>query len=98
MDTITWEKMKKLLMNKYYTKSEVKKLELELLRLEKGSVTIQEYFNDFLEKSRFASYQVATAQRKLDRFMDGVESGDQALYRHDFPNNICSSCRNGNGR
>ncbi|KAI3770997.1 hypothetical protein L6452_02146 [Arctium lappa] len=70
--TLTWEKMKNMMMDKYCTQSEVKKLESEFLRLEQGSLSVQEYVNKFLEKARFASYQVATEQRKVDRFKDGL--------------------------
>ncbi|KAJ9552676.1 hypothetical protein OSB04_016721 [Centaurea solstitialis] len=44
----------------------------EFLRLEQGSSSVQEYVNEFLEKARFATYQVATKQRKIDRFKDGL--------------------------
>ncbi|KAJ9544905.1 hypothetical protein OSB04_024612 [Centaurea solstitialis] len=60
------------MMDKYCTQSEVKKLESEFLRLEQGSSSVQEYVNEFLEKARFATYQVATEQRKIDRFKDGL--------------------------
>ncbi|KAJ9539103.1 hypothetical protein OSB04_031836 [Centaurea solstitialis] len=69
---LTWEKMKSLMMDKYCTQSEVKKLKSEFLRLEQGSSSVQEYVNEFLEKARFATYQVATEQRKIDRFKDGL--------------------------
>ncbi|XP_024965981.1 uncharacterized protein LOC112506194 [Cynara cardunculus var. scolymus] len=70
--TLTWEEIKKMLMDKYCTQTEVKKLESEFLRLEQGSLSVQEYVNKFLEKARFASYQVATEQRKIDRFKDSL--------------------------
>ncbi|KAJ9552502.1 hypothetical protein OSB04_016547 [Centaurea solstitialis] len=57
---LTWEKMKSLMMDKYCTQSEVKKLESEFLQLEQGSSSVQEYVNEFLEKARFATYQMAT--------------------------------------
>ncbi|XP_024962750.1 uncharacterized protein LOC112502948 [Cynara cardunculus var. scolymus] len=69
---MTWEQMKKMMMDKYCTQSEVNKLESEFLRLKQGSLSVQEYVNDFLEKARFASYQVATEERKIGRFKDGL--------------------------
>ena len=48
------------------------KLESEFQRLEQGSLSVQEYVNKFLENARFVSYQVATEQRKVDRFKDGL--------------------------
>ncbi|KAJ9547300.1 LOW QUALITY PROTEIN: hypothetical protein OSB04_019843 [Centaurea solstitialis] len=69
---LTWEKMKSLMMDKYCTQLEVKKLESGFLRLEQRSSSVQEYVNELLEKARFATYQVATEQRKIDRFKDGL--------------------------
>ncbi|XP_024971908.1 uncharacterized protein LOC112510794 [Cynara cardunculus var. scolymus] len=69
---MTWEQMKKTMMNKYCSRTEVNKLESEFLRLKQGSLSVQEYVNEFLEKARFASYQVATEERKIGRFKDGL--------------------------
>ncbi|XP_024990628.1 uncharacterized protein LOC112524916 [Cynara cardunculus var. scolymus] len=69
---MTWEQMKKTMMDKYCSQTEVNKLESEFLRLKQGSLSVQEYVNDFLEKARFASYQMATEERKIGRFKDGL--------------------------
>ncbi|XP_024971917.1 uncharacterized protein LOC112510801 [Cynara cardunculus var. scolymus] len=69
---MTWEQMENMMMYKYCTQSEVNKLESEFLRLKQGSLSVQEYVNDFLEKARFASYQVATEERNIGRFKDGL--------------------------
>ncbi|XP_024964985.1 uncharacterized protein LOC112505288, partial [Cynara cardunculus var. scolymus] len=69
---MTLEQMKKTMMDKYCSQTEVNKLESEFLRLKQGSLSVQEYVNDFLEKARFASYQVAIEERKIGRFKDDL--------------------------
>ncbi|XP_024964699.1 uncharacterized protein LOC112504982 [Cynara cardunculus var. scolymus] len=63
---MTWEQMKKMMMDKYCSQSEVNKLESEFLRLKQGSLSVQEYVNEFLEKARFASYQAVEMARMAE--------------------------------
>ncbi|XP_024974827.1 uncharacterized protein LOC112512934 [Cynara cardunculus var. scolymus] len=69
---MNWEQMKKMIMDKYCSQTKMNKLESEFLKLKEGSLSVQEYVNKFLEKARFASYQVATEERKIGRFKDGL--------------------------
>ncbi|KAI3667412.1 hypothetical protein L6452_42469 [Arctium lappa] len=71
--SMTWEKMKKMMMDKYCSQSEVNKLESEFLSLKQGSLSVKEYVHEFLEKARLASYQVATEERKIARFKDSLK-------------------------
>ncbi|KAJ9561114.1 hypothetical protein OSB04_006274 [Centaurea solstitialis] len=51
-----------------------KKLEDEFLRLEQGSMTVQDYTNKFMEKARFAEIYVPTESRRIERYVWGLRS------------------------
>lgn len=66
---MTWGKFVEIFKKKFFSKTIVKQLEEEFLRLEKGTMRVQDYIAKFLEKSRFAEIYVSTEERQVDRYI-----------------------------
>ena len=64
-----WEDFKRIFIEKFCSKSEVKQLEEEFLRLEQGRMTVREYTTNFIQKARIAKHQVSTEERKIESYI-----------------------------
>ena len=58
----------------------------EFLGLNQGSLLVSEYLHKFNHLARCSLYDVATKEKKIDRFLGGLNQHlRSALYMLDFP-------------
>ncbi|KAJ9539320.1 hypothetical protein OSB04_032053 [Centaurea solstitialis] len=67
-----WEEFKDLIYKRYCSNTLMKIMEEDFVKLEQGSKSVEDYVETFIEKSRFATYLVATETRKVNRFLLGL--------------------------
>ncbi|KAL8108297.1 hypothetical protein AgCh_024666 [Apium graveolens] len=71
---VSWERFKKLFLEKYYLKYMQNQMELKFLELKQGSMTVLEYEKKFTELSRFVTKYTNSEEEKAKRFQQGLES------------------------
>lgn len=72
MRTMLWDQFKALIYKNFSPKNLIRRLEDEFINLKQGNMSIQRYMADFLMLSRFASVHVSTEERKITRFIEGL--------------------------
>jgi len=70
---ISWERFKKLFLDKYYPKYMQNQMELKFLELKQGNMTVLEYEKKFTELSRFVTKYTSTEEEKAKKFQQGLE-------------------------
>lgn len=70
---VSWERFKKLFLDKYYPKYMQNQMELKFLELKQGNMTVLEYEKKFTELSRFVTKYTSTEEEKAKKFQQGLE-------------------------
>ncbi|XP_073353821.1 uncharacterized protein [Aegilops tauschii subsp. strangulata] len=71
-EEITWDKFKDH-FRKYHIPAGIMKVkQREFLVLTQGSLSVSEYLHKFNNLARYSLYDVATEERKIDRFLGGL--------------------------
>ena len=71
-EEITWTKFKDH-FRKYHIPAGIMKIkQRKFLALTQGSMSVSEYLNKFNHLARYSLYDVATKERKVDRFLGGL--------------------------
>jgi len=78
-EPMTWERLKELMEVKYYPRDAQRVKEQEFLSLKQGNLSVMEYAAKFNELSRFAPHQVATEERKMDHFQQGLKGNIRSM-------------------
>jgi len=85
-EDITWEKFKEKFRTYHIPTGIMKVKQREFLALTQGSLSVTEYLNKFNNLSRYSLYDVATEERKIDRFLSGLNAPLRCqLSMLDFP-------------
>jgi hypothetical protein len=86
-EEITWEKFKDQ-FRKYHIPAGILKVKQRgFLALTQGNSTMTEYLNKFNHLARYSAHDVDTEERKIDRFLGGLNQTLRcALSMLDFPN------------
>ncbi|XP_020168047.1 uncharacterized protein [Aegilops tauschii subsp. strangulata] len=71
-DEITWAKFKEHFRKYHIPASIMKVKQHEFLALTQGSLSAREYLHKFNHLARYSLYDVATEERKIDRFLGGL--------------------------
>ena len=82
IDTLTWEQFKVMFDKKYCPMDVKDKLEQKLMALEQGSLTVTEYEIEFTRLSLLSDYQVATEERRIQRFVLGLRPEIREFVRN----------------
>ncbi|KAJ9547266.1 hypothetical protein OSB04_019809 [Centaurea solstitialis] len=69
---MTWDGFVKKFTQQFCPLAATKKMEEEFLRLEQGTLSVQDYTTRFIEKARFAGVYVPTEERKVERYIWGL--------------------------
>ncbi|PWA83588.1 hypothetical protein CTI12_AA165160 [Artemisia annua] len=85
VSAMTWEQFEELVMENYYPKGLMDKLEEEFLKLQQNDMTVPKYTAKFNEKARFAKYQVATEERRIKRYIWGLRAGIRGPVQQERP-------------
>src|SRR3990170_2854228 len=85
-DEITWDKFKDN-FRKYHIPAGIMKVkQREFLALTQGNLSVSEYLHKFNHLARYTLYDVATEERKIDRFLGGLNQHLRCtLSMFDFP-------------
>jgi hypothetical protein len=85
-EEISWEKFKEL-FRKYHIPTGIMKVkQREFLALTQGNMTVGEYLNKLNNLARYSPHDVATEERKIDRFLGGLTHALRCqLCMLDFP-------------
>jgi hypothetical protein len=75
VDTITWNEFKAHFHTHYVPPGTMKLKKKESTNLKKGSMTVNEYHNSFIQLSRYAPDDINTNEKKQDMFLNGL-NGD----------------------
>ncbi|XP_022857992.1 uncharacterized protein LOC111378931, partial [Olea europaea var. sylvestris] len=70
---ITWARFKELIEEKFFPTAVKDQKEMELLRLQQGTMTLVEYERKFEGLSRFAPHLVDTEEKRARRFERGLQ-------------------------
>jgi len=70
---VSWERFKKLFLEKYYPKYMQNQMELKFLELKQGSMSVLEYEKKFTELSKFVIKYTSTEEEKAKKFQQGLE-------------------------
>ncbi|XP_040369350.1 uncharacterized protein LOC121051250 [Rosa chinensis] len=74
MELMEWAVFKEKFLEKYFPQVERDKKELEFIQLTQGKMTVIEYETKFTKLSRFAPHMVDTDDKKVRRFIGGLNS------------------------
>ena len=71
-ESITWEEFKEK-FRKYHIPTGIMKVkQREFLALTQGNMSVSEYLNKFNNLARYSAHDVSTEERKIDRFLGGL--------------------------
>jgi hypothetical protein len=85
-DTITWAEFATQFRNYHIPAGLMKIKKKEFMSLKKGSMSVSEYCDKFIQLSRYAPDEVAEDERKQEHFIEGLNGPLQyALVAHTFP-------------
>ncbi|CAA0806552.1 Unknown protein, partial [Striga hermonthica] len=71
-NALTWNRMKEVIMEKYYPQSYRMRMERAFWDLTQGTGTVEEYEQEFTRMSSFAPHMVDTDLKKAHKFRDGL--------------------------
>ena len=71
-EDITWERFMEKFHTYHIPTGVLKTNQREFLALVQGSMTVSEYLNKFNHMARYSVHDVATEERKVDRFLGGL--------------------------
>ncbi|CAA0835565.1 Unknown protein, partial [Striga hermonthica] len=72
LNVLTWDRMKEVIMEKYYPQGYRMRMERAFWDLTKGTGTVEEYKREFTRMSAFAPHMVDTDLKKAHKFRDGL--------------------------
>ncbi|CAA0834134.1 Unknown protein, partial [Striga hermonthica] len=78
-NALTWDRMKEVIMEKYYPQGYRMRMERTFWDLTQGTGTVEEYEQEFTCMSAFAPHMVDTDLKKAHKFRDGLS---QTLRMH----------------
>src|SRR3954464_7438168 len=85
-EDITWERFKEKFRTYHIPTGVLKTKQREFLALVQGNMTVTEYLNKFNHLARYSVHDVATEERKIDRFLGGLSPTPRCqLSMLDFP-------------
>ena len=85
-EEITWSRFKEQFRKYHIPTGIMKTKQREFLALLQGSQSVGEYLQKFNHLSRYSLYDVATEERKIDRFLGGLKPQLRCtLSMFDFP-------------
>src|ERR1041385_4986032 len=85
-EDITWERFKEKFHTYHISTGVLKTKKREFLALVQGIMTVTEYLNKFNHLARHSVHDVATEERKVDRFLGGISPTLRCqLSMLDFP-------------
>ena len=85
-EEITWTNFKDQFLKYHIPAGIMKVKQREFLGLTQGSLPVSEYLHKFNHLARYSLYDVATEERKVDRFLGGLNQHlRSALCMLDFP-------------
>src|ERR1041385_1040671 len=85
-EDINWDKFKEKFCTYHIPTGVLKTMQREFLALVQGSMTMTEYLNKFNHLARYSVHDVATEERKVDRFLGGLSPTLRCqLSMLDFP-------------
>ncbi|CAA0835321.1 Unknown protein, partial [Striga hermonthica] len=79
LNVLTWDRMKEVIMEKYYPQGYRMRMERAFWDLTQGTDTVEEYEREFTRMSAFAPHMVDTDLKKAHKFHDGL---NQTLRMH----------------
>ncbi|GKA99228.1 zinc finger, CCHC-type, retrotransposon gag domain protein [Tanacetum coccineum] len=85
---MSWYNFTKLLIETYFPESDIAKLEIEFLKRMQGNDSVLVYTTKFIAKSRFAKYQVATKERKVAQYVEGLRDDTKRLVKLPTPETV----------
>jgi hypothetical protein len=68
---ISWNEFKAHFRTHYVPRGTLKLKKNEFSNLNQGSMTVNEYLNQFIQLSRYTIYDINTDEKKLDMFLKG---------------------------
>ncbi|KAD5508139.1 hypothetical protein E3N88_15842 [Mikania micrantha] len=72
MEKMTWDDLKELVAKQFCPKNELNKVEREFLVLKAGSLNHRQYTSRFNEMARLVPHLVATEERRVKLYMEGL--------------------------
>nr|GEV19037.1 reverse transcriptase domain-containing protein [Tanacetum cinerariifolium] len=69
---MTWETLKKKMVDKYYPKGEIKKLEIKLWNLKVKGNDVVSYTQRFQELALMCTKFISDEREKVDKYIDGL--------------------------
>jgi hypothetical protein len=86
-NVISWNEFKAHFRTHYMPCGTLKLKKKEFSDLNQGSMTVNEYLNQFIQMSRYTIDDVNTDEKKQDIFLKGLNDGIQfQLFNTDYPN------------
>jgi hypothetical protein len=77
IDTIMWNEFKAHFHTHYVPRGTMMLKKKEFADLKQGSMTVNEYFNSFIQLSRYAPNSINTNEKKHDMFLNGLNNDIQ---------------------
>jgi hypothetical protein len=77
VDSIMWNEFKARLNNHYVPRGTMKLKKKEFTNLRKGSMTVNEYLNSFIQLSRYTTEDIDNDEKKRNMFLEGLNDDIQ---------------------
>ncbi|XP_074363445.1 uncharacterized protein LOC141703971, partial [Apium graveolens] len=72
-EVITWDRFKRMFLDKYFARYMQTQMEMKLFELKQDNRTIGEYEKKFTELSRFVGEYVDSEEKRAKRFQQGLK-------------------------
>jgi hypothetical protein len=73
VQAITWDEFKAHFRTHYMPRSTLKPKKKEFSHLYQGSMTVNEYLNQFIQLLMYATNDISTNEKKQDKFLKGLK-------------------------
>ena len=72
-EVITWDRFKKMLLDKHFPRYMQTQMEMKFFELKQDNMTVGEYEKKFTELSRFMGEYVDSEEKRAKRFQQGLK-------------------------
>ncbi|KAD4385935.1 hypothetical protein E3N88_26104 [Mikania micrantha] len=91
IEKMTWDDLRELVAKQFYPKNELDKVEREFLVLKAGSLNHRQYTSRFNDLARLVPHLVATVERRVKLYMEGLPPKVRIYVKANAPKNFDST-------
>lgn len=81
ISSLTWNAFKKKVLDEYCNERAIDRIEEEFRVLKKGSMSVREYSNRFMEKLDLVGHVVPSERERVKAYLNGLPADMKAMVR-----------------